>query len=462
MAENIFLEVIRVSLTTSIVIAVLLILSPLIHRNYTAKWRYLVWLILAVRLLIPFSLSLPQAPIKIMPDPQNILLNAPRQNTGLSNFANQAAAPGTAYTPTAPSASTVIPASPVSQASRTITPNKIMAAVWVLGIAVFMLCHLIGYFLFRKSFKRFLRPIEDEHIKELFYEIKEEMKISRNIQMLIGKTVQSPMMTGFFKPILLLPDLDYSDMDLKLILKHELIHYKRRDIWYKLLLVCANAVHWFNPLVYLMTVMSNKDIEMACDSELIRDSDAAFRKQYSETILMAIHKENQHRMAFSTYFYGGKKTMKERFANILDMNKKRKGIISLCAIIMIVCVSGASVAYGVNKSKQEKAIDNITLSNAGNSYQLIESKFVISYAKGKSAVVPLTPDTDDQSVYFDDKAVYISDEVTAVAYGDKTDPQSPVTVLISSDECKTWNSLYGCKYKVGRVPAEIHGVYHEK
>ena len=184
-------------------------------------------------------------------------------------------------------------------------------------------------------------------------------------------------------PLLLLPDLDYSDTDLKIILKHELIHYKRRDIWYKLLLVCANAVHWFNPLVYLIMVTSNKDMEMACDSELIKDSDTAFRKQYSETILMAIQKGNQHQTAFSTYFYGGKKTMKERFTNIFSMNKKRKGIIALCAIIIVIGIAGASMAYGVGDDSGEKTIDNIALLNTGNSYDLEDGKFIISYGTKK-------------------------------------------------------------------------------
>ena len=286
--------------------------------------------------------------------------------------------------------------------------------------------------------------------------MKEEMKISGNIRLMVGKTAQSPMMTGFFKPILLLPDLNYSDPDLKLILKHELIHYKRRDIWYKLLLICANAVHWFNPFVYLMTVMANKDAEMACDSELIRDSDATFRKQYSETILTAIHRENQHRMAFSTYFYGGKETMKERFANIFDMRKKRKGIITLCAIIMVVCISGASVAYGVNESKAEKTIDNVTLLNAGNSYELLDNKLVVSYGGINAAVVPLTPDAEDNASYFSDKAVYISEEVTAVAYGDSASPDSPVKVLISNDEGNTWDSFSVTNAGVGRLSSKIY------
>ena len=343
MVQSLFQNVTKVTLTTSVVIAILLLLLPLIRKKYTVKWRYWVWLVLAVRLLIPFSPSLPQTPIEITPASQNIEFKVPLQNTMSTPLSHNTAVPQ---------------AKKNSAAAQTITLNEILSIVWVLGSAVFMLYHLTGYFVFKGSVWRFSRPVEDKQTKGLWGEVKEEMRISQNIRLLTCKKVQSPMMTGFLKPLLLLPDLDYSAAELKIILRHELIHYKRKDIWYKLLLLCANAVHWFNPLVYLMTAMSNKDIEMVCDSELIRDSDTVFRKQYSETILSAIHKGNLRQTAFSTYFYGSKRIMKERFANIFDMGKKRKGIMALCAIIIAVGIAGAAVAYGVSdRNEQEPEID---------------------------------------------------------------------------------------------------------
>lgn len=340
MLQSLFQNVIEITLTTSAVIAALMLLLPLIHKSYTAKWRYCVWLVLAVRLLIPFSLSLPQTPIEIILPSQNIEFKVPVQNTTASPLSDNTAVPQAVKD---------------STAAGTITLNEILSILWVLGIAVFMLYHLAGYFLFKRSVLRFSRPVEDEQITGLWCEVKEEMKISQNIRLLSCKKVKSPMMTGFFKPILLLPKLALSSSDLKIILKHELIHYKRGDIWYKLLLICANAVHWFNPLMYFMTAMSNKNIEMVCDSEVIRDSDISFRKQYSETILSAIHKGSLRRTSFSTYFYGGKKTMKERFINIFDMNKKRSGIITFLIVLISVALIGGIVACGTQRADNNAA-----------------------------------------------------------------------------------------------------------
>ncbi|WP_243626520.1 M56 family metallopeptidase, partial [Candidatus Cryosericum septentrionale] len=82
-----------------------------------------------------------------------------------------------------------------------------------------------------------------------------------------------------------------------MILKHELVHYKRGDIWYKLLMICANAVHWFNPLVYLVVTASNQDLEMSSDSAVIQNADAVFRKRYSEAILAAVRKGKMRQTA---------------------------------------------------------------------------------------------------------------------------------------------------------------------
>jgi beta-lactamase regulating signal transducer with metallopeptidase domain len=135
-------------------------------------------------------------------------------------------------------------------------------------------------------------------------------------------------------------------------LKHELIHYTRKDIWYKLLLVYANAVHWFNPIVYLMAAKANKDVEIVCDLEITKDSNTDYRKKFSETILSAIHKKNLRKTAFSSYFYGGKRTMKERFSNIFDMSKKRRDTVAFLIVLVSITIIGGIVACSThNKGK---------------------------------------------------------------------------------------------------------------
>lgn len=93
MVQSLFQNVTKVTLTTSVVIAILLLLLPLIRKKYTVKWRYWVWLVLAVRLLIPFSPSLPQTPIEITPASQNIEFKVPLQNTISTPLSHNTAVP---------------------------------------------------------------------------------------------------------------------------------------------------------------------------------------------------------------------------------------------------------------------------------------------------------------------------------------------------------------------------------
>jgi len=367
MLETLFHKVLQVSMSTSIVIGVLLLLLPLINRSYSAKWRYLVWLIIAVRLLIPFSPSIAgEAPVTIPSVSQNVQIPIPLPaNTNLSEQTN--------IIPTQPTPVVT----PNSSAVRTITLADLLPVIWLIGAILFMTYYFAGYIVFRKSAMRFSEIVEDEQTLATFSQMKQEMGIRGNIELIRSKKVQSPMITGFVKPIFLLPYVEYSEADLELIMKHELIHYKHKDIWNKLVMVVANAVHWFNPLVYVMRYRSNADIEMACDSELVEGTGTEFRKQYSETILSAIHKGKESGTVLSTYFYGGMKAMRERLGNIFDMRGKRKGIIALCVVIIAVLVVGSIVTYGSNQPKPITAEEKTEITTLLNNFADTFTKVVL-------------------------------------------------------------------------------------
>lgn len=100
-----------------------------------------------------------------------------------------------------------------------------------------------------------------------------------------------------------------------LILRHELVHHQQHDLWYKLVLLVANAVHWFNPLVYLLIGQANRDVEQVCDEKVVANQDMAYRKAYSMTILQAM--SNSRGIALSTYLSKEAQNGKKRFTAIL-------------------------------------------------------------------------------------------------------------------------------------------------
>lgn len=161
------------------------------------------------------------------------------------------------------------------------------------------------------------------------------------------------MIAGFLKPVLALPPERYGEEELYFILKHELIHFKRRDVWFKLLLMLANAVHWFNPLIWLMHREAVVDMELACDERVVQGKGYRIRKAYTETLLSTLHGRKTAGTTLSTQFYGGKMIMKKRFRNILKMSKKKNGILALTGVIFLMAGMGAMVGCSVAADNPE-------------------------------------------------------------------------------------------------------------
>ncbi|MCK9479604.1 MAG: M56 family metallopeptidase [Firmicutes bacterium] len=327
MLSNIFM----ISLSMSAVILLLLIISPILNKRYSAKWRYFVWLILAVRLIIPFKAELPSAPVNI----------PPMQNQTVAFKAE-----GIPFAIMDESFAELGNNSPHSaDYAHIITMGELLNIIWALGAICFLFYHFLSYIIFKRKVKPYCNKIENE----TFGDILNAMQIKAKPQLLQCGKIASPMMIGFIKPTILLPSTNYSNDELTVILKHELTHFKRGDLWYKLILVIANAIHWFNPMIYLMAHQANRDMEYSCDDAVIKDSDMDYRKAYSMTILKAM--QNDDTTTLSTNFSESGKRVKKRFDNILNIKLKKTGIAALICIIIIIPIVSSLTAY--NKQSDE-------------------------------------------------------------------------------------------------------------
>lgn len=99
--------------------------------------------------------------------------------------------------------------------------------------------------------------------------------------------VDTPMTLGLLRPVIVLPP-EVPEADLPLILRHELCHIRRRDLWYKGVMLLANAVHWFNPLVWRMAGQAGRDLELYCDEAVVEGQDSGFRRRYGQVLLAGI------------------------------------------------------------------------------------------------------------------------------------------------------------------------------
>lgn len=334
-------SLVEVSIGCSIAVLSLLILSPMLRKWFTHRWKYWIWFILAIRLIIPIQvhmfkdvvISLPS----VLPD-RGVTIQEK-----VSDLAQSGKIDFTIDKATVDTAVTINDIESKVPWSRIEIGNFVMF-VWLVGMILFMAYHLCAYHYIRHQVMRWTRPIRSPMIHEMYGRMLASMGIKREIRLCISEKVSSPMMIGFVEPVLLLPREDYDTLELQYILKHELIHYKRGDMWYKLMMLTANAIHWFNPIIYMMRSRASENIELFCDEEVVKGCSLPERKAYGETILTAIGRGQRCYTALSTYLNQDKKTIKNRLRGIIDMKKKRKGILAFAiSVTCILMMSGLMV-----------------------------------------------------------------------------------------------------------------------
>lgn len=147
--------------------------------------------------------------------------------------------------------------------------------------------------------------------------------------------IKTPMLVGLLRPMVLIPQSSFHPDELPLILKHELVHYKRRDLWYKVLMVLVVSIHWFNPMIYLMVKSALNLCEISCDEEVLKEIDAKGRAEYGEAVIGVIRNGNACQTLFSMNFYSGRKGIKQRIYAMMDMTAKRSSPVLFFVILMI-------------------------------------------------------------------------------------------------------------------------------
>lgn len=330
--EALFLRVAVLSLTGSAVLLPLLLLSGRIHHRYAAKTCYFLWLLLALRLLLPFQFPLPQPAVTVETPvyPVSLPASAVTADTHMTG----PGAGGSAGNPAAPE--------PVPQERSTVRQVSLTvlgAWVWAAGTAGFLLWQAVSYAVARRSLLR--RSLEAGGAAESLLEsLRAELGVTGRAALRRAPGLPTPMMLGLVRPVILLPGREMEPEQLDVVLRHELVHLRRRDVAYKALLLLTNAVHWFNPLVWWMVREASRNLELCCDDEVVRAKDAGFRRRYGEILLHTA--AGCRAPALSTYFGGGKKLLKGRLANLFQ--KKKNSAAAVCVVLALALPAGSLVA----------------------------------------------------------------------------------------------------------------------
>lgn len=325
--ESVIKILLQLSIAMTFVSGIVIVFLPLVRRYFKPKGIYYSLLILLFGFLIPYR-PMPGAPMVEVPvPPPSAISVSPGLRPGLQHMDG------------------------ANAASRgiSVTTAQLLFLIWIAGMLAILIYHITKHMRFLKIVKRWRQTLADDKILEILEQEKRKLEIRKEIGLFRCVPVNIPTLTGILKPTVLLPNLNLDEQEYRLIFRHELIHYKRRDLWGKLLMMTVLTVHWFNPLVYILIRITAAYCEEACDGEVVKNCSLDMRQYYSETIIRAIRRGANQKTMFSTSFYGGKSNMKKRILSIMNMKNKRFGTVVISCVLILTLSAGTFFAFGTSK-----------------------------------------------------------------------------------------------------------------
>lgn len=356
------MSLVQMSLSAALMIVAIIILRALTIERFPKKTFLVLWWIVLLRLLIPFSIpSVMSIYSWISPDvpkavhqevqeitesqstsepvleiPSEVLQNASPQEDTVSAVPEQTRSE--VVKNSTQFEMTPIPDTDIEYVE--VKPRKsfseiffdMLPVIWGVGIGVIAAFFGINYWRGIREFRMSL-PVENEFVNEWL----SSHQLRRNITIRQYDCIHTPLTYGIFRPVILLPkeSLKQSPSTLNFILTHEWVHIRRFDCVTKILLTAALCIHWMNPLVWVMYLLFNRDIELSCDETVLH---LLGRNRRSDYALALIDMEEQ-KSGFASFASGfGRNAIEERIRAIMKM-KKASLITILAAVVVVACVS---------------------------------------------------------------------------------------------------------------------------
>ena len=366
-------EFMKILLSLSVSGALLLLfilgLKPLYKNRFSKRWQYYVWIIVALRFLLPFT-------------PDTTIVGSLFEKFDTATVMNEIL--------TSPNVPVFV--NPGNSESEPIQTNREMTTaamreplniyvclffIWSALAMVLFVRKITVYQGFIQYIKAGNKEVSDIKILNLLSDCEEKLNIKTRVELSRNSLIASPMLIGFFRPRIILPVGELEDKELSYIFVHELTHYKQRDMFYKWLIQIVVCVHWFNPFVYLLEREVNKSCELSCDEKVLSVLDEKAKREYGDTLISFLKSNNLYKNSLaSVTLTEGAEQLKERLGAIMKFRKKSKVVIAITSIFTIaVCVcffvTGAYAAPSVAndmKTWKDSEILNEVLTEDGVYY----------------------------------------------------------------------------------------------
>ena len=297
-----FLDVVNMSISASWLVLAVLALRLILKK--APRWvNVLLWGIVAVRLMCPFSI---ESALSLIPSTETIPVNiglytTPAIQSGVSAI-------DAVVNPAISQSNTPMDGASVNPLQITIA---ICANIWILGILVMLIYTAVSYWRLRRKVATAV-PLRDK-----IYQC---------------ETVKSPFVLGIIKPRIYLP-FSMAGENLKHVVAHEQTHIKRKDHWWKPLGFLLLTIHWFNPLMWLAYILLCRDIELACDEKVIVELGNEQRADYTQALVAcAVNR----RMIAACPLAFGEVGVKERVKSVMNYKKPAFWIVVVAVIACVV------------------------------------------------------------------------------------------------------------------------------
>ncbi|EMP0348073.1 M56 family metallopeptidase [Clostridioides difficile] len=298
----VFENLIKTTIVCSLGICLLLFLKRYLFKKFSKRFNYYIWLIIVFRMLLfLFNYTIVYE------------VKEPKENALGNNI-------------------TQIDIS---------TDNNLMlyvAYLWLFVTIVIAVYTFIKYTRFKNLVVDVSYDIEDNDINCIYKNLLKELNIKKKIELRGSDELISPAGMGLFKSYIFLPDYPYSKSELTWILKHELMHFKNKDILIKFLVLSVRIIYWFNPLVYVMSNRVNLDCELCCDESVIYNCSFNDKKEYALALIKSIKLSKEcNRGILLTDF--NRTNLEKRLESIIS--KKFKNSVF---VVIILCLL-SSITY---------------------------------------------------------------------------------------------------------------------
>lgn len=400
------MKLLQMSLAGGVMILVITVIRALAIERLPKKTFLALWAAALARLLAPVSL----------PSALSIYSLLARRAPAAAEWT---AVPALPALPVETGAAAAAAAQQTASAPAAQPP--VWTIVWAVGAAVCAVVFAVAYGRCCREFRASF-PVENDVIRRWL----QSHPLRRTIAIRQSGRISSPLTFGVLRPVILMPKkTDWTDETaLRYVLEHEFVHIQRFDVLSKLLLIAAVCVHWFNPLVWVMYVLANRDLELSCDETVLRRFGGDVRAAYAR-VLIRMEAARGGFAPLCNHF--GKNAIEERITAI--MKTKRITIVSLGLAALLVAgtvtVFATSAQGGTSgtPAKTAGAFAEESAASAGSGGTAVETG------------TPLQPDTEYTAagissegrlwyyagqpvamIYDDDGGIYMDEEAAGGCY----------------------------------------------